>query len=103
MTVLLLGSVRTSVADYLSTLIGVYVLLIFAYIVVQLLLNFGVRPPYTRAFDALVSFLRDVCEPYLRIFRRVLPMAGPLDFSPIIGVMVLYIVRAIVVQGLIHG
>jgi len=100
---LLMGSVRTSIADYLSTLIGVYVLLIFAYIVLQLLLNFGVRPPYSRALDAVMSFLRDVCEPYLRIFRRVLPMAGPLDFSPIIGVMVLYIVRAIVVQGLIHG
>ncbi len=103
MSTLLMGSVRTSIADYLSTLIGVYVLLIFAYIVLQLLLNFGVRPPYSRALDAVMSFLRDVCEPYLRIFRRVLPMAGPLDFSPIIGVMVLYIVRAIVVQGLIHG
>ncbi len=103
MTVLLIGSVRTSIADYLSTLISVYVLLIFAYIVVQLALNFGLRPPYSRAFDAVLSFLRDVCEPYLRLFRRVLPMAGPLDFSPIIGVMVLYIVRAVVVQGLIHG
>lgn len=103
MSTLLMGSMRTSIADYLSTLIGVYVLLIFAYIVLQLLLNFGVRPPYSRALDAVMSFLRDVCEPYLRIFRRVLPMAGPLDFSPIIGVMVLYIVRAIVVQGLIHG
>jgi len=102
-TVLLIGSVRTSIADYLSTLISVYVLLIFAYIVVQLVLNFGLRPPYSRAFDAVLSFLRDVCEPYLRLFRRVLPMAGPLDFSPIIGVMVLYIVRAVVVQGLIHG
>jgi len=102
-TVLLIGSVRTSIADYLSTLISVYVLLIFAYIVVQLALNCGLRPPYSRAFDAVLSFLRDVCEPYLRLFRRVLPMAGPLDFSPIIGVMVLYIVRAVVVQGLIHG
>ncbi len=103
MTMLPMGSVRTSIADYLSTLIGVYVLLIFAYIVVQLLLNFGLRPPYSRAFDAVLAFLRDVCEPYLRLFRRVLPMVGPLDFSPILGVMVLYIVRAVVVQGLIHG
>ena len=99
----LLGSTRTDIADYLSTLIYVYSLLIFAYIVVNLLLSFGVRPPYSRWSDALLTFLRDVCEPYLRIFRRFIPPLGAFDLSPIVAIIFLNIINAVVVNGLIHG
>ncbi|HEX3392168.1 MAG TPA: YggT family protein [Solirubrobacteraceae bacterium] len=100
---LLIASTRTDVAGYLSTLIYVYTLLIVAHIVVQLLFAFGVRPPYSRASDAVLTFLRDVCEPYLRIFRRILPMVGMLDFSPIIAILVLTLVNAVIVEGVIRG
>jgi YggT family protein len=98
----LLASVRTEVAGYLSTLIYVYTLLIVLYIVTQLLFAFGVRPPYSRLTDAVLTFLRDVCEPYLRIFRRVIPMVGAFDFSPIVAIIVLSLVGNVVVS-LIHG
>jgi len=99
----LLASARTDIAGYLSTLIYVYTLLIVAYIVVQLLFAFGVRPPYSRATDAVLTFLRDVCEPYLRIFRRIIPMVGMLDFSPIVAILVLTLINTVVVNGIIHG
>lgn len=102
MTVLL-ASVRTDIAGYLSALIYVYTLLIVAHIVVQLLFAFGVRPPYSRFTDAVLTFLRDVCEPYLRIFRRIVPMAGMLDFSPIVAILVLTLVNAVIVEGIIRG
>lgn len=98
-----IASARTDVADYLSTLIYVYTLLIVAYIVVQLLFAFGVRPPYSRATDAVLTFLRDVCEPYLRIFRRILPTVGMLDFSPIVAILVLTLLNAVIVNGVIRG
>lgn len=101
MTVLL-ASVRTEIAGYLSTLIYVYTLLIILYIVVQLLFSFGVKPPYSRASDAVLTFLRDVCEPYLRIFRRFIPMFGSFDFSPIVAIIVLSLVGSLLVS-LIHG
>ncbi len=97
------ASARTQIADYLSTLIYVYTLLIVAHIVVQLLFAFGLRPPYSRASDAVLSFLRDVCEPYLRIFRRIVPMAGMFDFSPIVAILVLTLVNTVIVAGVIHG
>jgi YggT family protein len=100
---MILASARVEVANYLSALVDVYTLLIFLYIVIQLLFAFGVRPPYSRAMDAILSFLRDVCEPYLRIFRRILPQLGPLDFSPIVAIVVLQLINSIVVQGAIHG
>jgi uncharacterized protein YggT (Ycf19 family) len=101
--IVLLASARTDIAGYLSALIYVYTLLIVAHIVVQLLFAFGVRPPYSRASDAVLSFLRDVCEPYLRIFRRIVPMVGMLDFSPIVAILVLTLVNAVVVEGIIRG
>lgn len=99
---MVLASARVEIAEFLSTLIYVYVIILFAYIVVNLLFAAGVRPPYSRAFDRFYSFLRDVSEPYLRIFRRFLPSFGGLDLSPILGFIVLFLVRSIVVEGLIR-
>ena len=36
-------------------------------------------------------FLYDVCEPYLRLWRRLLPLSfGPVDFSPIVAILAVY-------------
>ncbi len=98
----MLATARTEIAGYLWTLIYVYTLLIIVHIVLQLLFAFGVKPPYSRASDAVLTFLRDVCEPYLRIFRRFVPMIGSFDFSPIVAILVLSIVGNLLVS-LIHG
>ncbi|HWX97041.1 MAG TPA: YggT family protein [Solirubrobacteraceae bacterium] len=100
---LVLASARTQVADFLSTLIYVYTLLIIVYIVIQLLFSVGLRPPYSRTIDAILGFLRDITEPYLRIFRRFIPSFGGIDFSPILAIFSLQIINSVVVLGLIHG
>lgn len=98
-----IASVRVEIANYLSTLIYVYTLLIILYIVTQLLFAFGVRPPYARWSDIILTFLRDVCEPFLRIFRRIIPRIGAFDFSPVVAIIVLELLNSIVVQGAIRG
>jgi YggT family protein len=98
---LILASARTEVAGYLSALIYVYTLLIIVYIVVQLLFAAGIRPPYSRTSDRLLGFLRDVVEPFLRIFRRFAPRLGGLDFSPMLAIIALYVVNIVIVQGII--
>jgi uncharacterized protein YggT (Ycf19 family) len=100
---LLLASTRTTIADYLSTVIYVYTLLIILHIVIQLLFAAGLRPPYTRTGDSVLGFLRDVTEPFLRVFRRFVPQLGGFDFSPIIAIFALSILNNIVVERLIHG
>ncbi len=102
MTVVL-ASARVEIANYLSALIYVYTLLIVVYIVLNLLFAVGLRPPYSRASDAILAFLRDICEPFLRLFRRVIPMMGAFDFSPILAIITLELINSLVVQGLIHG
>jgi YggT family protein len=98
---LILASARTEIAGYLSAVIYVYTLLIIIYIVVQLLFAAGIRPPYSITTDRLLGFLRDVVEPFLRIFRRFAPRLGGLDFSPMLAIIALYLVNIIVVQGII--
>jgi YggT family protein len=100
---IVLASARTQVAGYLSTLIYVYTLLIILYIVLNLLFSVGLRPPYSRTLNAVLGFLRDICEPFLRLFRRVIPAFGGIDFSPILAIFTLQIVNSLIVNDLIHG
>jgi YggT family protein len=102
MSVLVLAAVRDDVAGYVGALIQVYTILIIAYILSSLFFAFGGRLPYARWSSAVLGFLRDVCEPYLGFFRRFIPPLGPLDLSPIIGIIVLRVAGSIVV-GLIQG
>jgi YggT family protein len=100
---MMLASARTDIADFLSTVIYVYTLIIILYIITNLLFAAGLRPPYNRTVDAILSFLREVSEPFLRIFRRVLPSFGGFDFSPILAIFALAIINGVVVRGIIHG
>jgi YggT family protein len=93
---------RGDIANYVRALFLVYILLIFVYILANMMFSLGLRPPYSRFTDAVMNFLRDVCEPYLRLFRRFVPPIGMFDLTPMIAIIVLYIVQYIVV-GLING
>lgn len=93
---LTLATTRVDIANYVGALFTVYIVLLFVYLLVNLMLSFGVRPSYSRWTDALIGFLRDVSEPYLRIFRRLLPTMGGFDFTPMLAIIVLYVLRRIV-------
>ena len=91
---------RGSVADYVSALIYVYIVLIFIYILLTMLFSFGMRMPYARWSGAVMNFLRDVCNPYLHLFRRFIPQMGAFDLSPMIAIIVLYVVRTLLVNAI---
>jgi uncharacterized protein YggT (Ycf19 family) len=98
-----LASARTDIAGYVDALVEVYSLLIIAYILTTLFFGFGGRIPYSRWSSAIIGFLHDVSEPYLRIFRRFIPPLGPLDLSPIIALFVLQFVGHYIVARAIRG
>ena len=91
---------RVDVANYVNALFEVYIILIFVYILLNLMFSLGLRLPYARWSDILLTFLRDVCEPYLRIFRRFIPTIGMFDFSPMIAIILLYVADRIVVNAI---
>src|SRR4051794_33802959 len=89
---------RTEIAGFVDALINVYTLIIFASIIVSWIFSFGVRVPYSRPVNAVLDFLRDVTNPYLRIFRRMGLQFGPIDFSPIVAIIVLQVGGNILVR-----
>lgn len=100
--IFILATARESIANFLNALLIVYLIMIFAYIITSLIFAFGGRVPYSKWSSAVLGFLRDVCEPYLGIFRRFIPPIGPVDVSPIVGILFLQIVGGLIIN-IIHG
>jgi uncharacterized protein YggT (Ycf19 family) len=89
---------REQIADFVSALVTVYWLMIIAWVVASLVFSLGARVPYSRPLNAVLDFLRDVTEPYLRLFRFLPLRIGPLDLTPIVAILALRIVGDIVVN-----
>ncbi|MEX2194733.1 MAG: YggT family protein [Thermoleophilaceae bacterium] len=104
MSNLLLAAVtRDDVADYVNTLLLVYIVLIF----IRIIMSWIPRIPYHRVLDAVLKFVKDVTDPYLNLFRRFIPLVklgpGALDVSPIVATFVLIIVGQGIIVPLIRG
>ena len=84
----------TQVELFIDVFVSVYVLAIIAYIITSWL-----RMPHS--LQPVQRFLYDVCEPYLRLWRRLLPFSlGPIDFSPIVAIIALGVIERIVISVL---
>lgn len=84
----LLADAVDQAKTFVDVFITVYTLVILGYIITSWL-----RLPYSPWLNRIQRFLYDVSEPYLRLFRRMLPSMGPLDLSPMVGVVVLIVIR----------
>ena len=81
----------TEVELFINVFISVYALVVFLYV-----LTSWVRLPYS--LNPVQRFLYEVCEPYLRLWRRILPSLGPLDLSPMVAIFALVVFGQIVVN-----
>jgi YggT family protein len=87
---MLLLDAISEVELFVSVFADVYVLVLLLYII----LSWIRIPP---SLGPLQRFLYDVCEPYLRFWRRLLPLQfGGFDFSPIVAVIAVYAAARIV-------
>lgn len=77
-------------ADIVNAAFQVYTMLIFA----RVLLSWFRHNPY----QPVVRFIYDLTEPFLRLFRRVIPPLGMIDISPLVALLVLSVLRQIVVS-----
>jgi uncharacterized protein YggT (Ycf19 family) len=90
-TLSLLADVQSSVQRFVIVFLWVYSLLILAYI-----LTSWIRLPYSPWLNSVQRFLYEVCDPYLRIFRRFIPPLGPVDLSPMIGLIAIFVAMRLV-------
>jgi YggT family protein len=100
--VVLLALTRNDVADYVNALFLVYVVLIF----LNVLSSWVPRMPHNRWLRAVLDFVSETTDPYLNLFRRFIrPLGGggfSLDLSPIVGIIVLFVLQGLIV-ALIAG
>jgi len=92
--------VRQQIANFLEALILVYTLCIVGWVIVSFVFALGARVPYSRPVTAVLDFLRDVSEPFLRIFRRLGLQIGPIDLSPMVAILVLQIGGGLLVAAI---
>ncbi|MCB0874617.1 MAG: YggT family protein [Solirubrobacterales bacterium] len=97
---------RNDVAQFVDSLFLVFIILVIASVAISWYTNFRGALPYNRPLRAVTGFIDETTTPYLNAFRRFLPPVGggglSLDLSPMIGLIVLFVLRAVVV-GLING
>ncbi len=97
MSIIVAAIGREEIADYVSALFTVFLILIF----IRVLLSWVPRMPYNLYLRAVVGFVEETTNPYLNIFRRVIPpIGGRLDLSPILAIIVLFIVQGLVVGAI---
>jgi YggT family protein len=100
--VILLALTRNDVADYVAALFLVYIILIL----IRVLMSWIPRMPYNPALRTVLDFVVETTDPYLNFFRRIIPPIGGggfgLDLSPMIGIIVLFILRGLI-TALIAG
>jgi YggT family protein len=93
---------RADVANYVDTIVVVYFVLIF----IRILMSWLPTLPYSRWLDVVLTFIRDVTDPYLNLFRRFIPMlrigGGGLDLSPMVAMIVLFLIGGLI-SRLIRG
>jgi YggT family protein len=80
---------------FVDSFVSLYVLLIFAWIVMSYL-----RLPFNLWVYRIRRFLDDTVEPYIRIFRRFVPSFGMIDISPIVAVVALFVFERIAISVL---
>jgi YggT family protein len=96
-TVSLLADAVSSVETFINVFLSLYGLVILVYILTSWL-----RLPYSPTVNRIQRFLYDVCEPYIRLFRRVLPATGAFDFSPILALLALGVIDRFLIWVLDH-
>jgi YggT family protein len=82
-----------SIAWLISTVVDVYVWLLLARVILGWLIQFNVVNTRNQFVNMVGGFLYQVTEPALRPIRRVVPLLGGIDISPVVLVLLLVFLR----------
>ncbi len=87
------------IRDLVEFAFDIYIFLLFARIIMS-----WIPLPDNPTLNTMTSFIHSVTDPFLGLFRRLLPTAklggAGIDFSPMLGFFVIYIIKGLVLQAL---
>ncbi|MDX2230146.1 MAG: YggT family protein [Leptolyngbyaceae cyanobacterium bins.349] len=81
-----MNSLLPLLANTLAAFITIYMVMIF----IRILLSWF---PNVNWFDPPFSILSQLTDPYLNVFRNIIPPLGGLDLSPILAILLLQFVQ----------
>jgi len=88
-----MGGFLAPVIEAVIILLNLFWWLIIIAAVVSWLIAFGIINTYNRTVAMLTDFLYRITDPVLRPIRRLLPNLGGVDISPIIVLLIIYVVQ----------
>jgi len=86
--------------DTVISLINWVFTIYMLFLIVHILLSWF-QLPYNPLLNKVRGVLYDACQPYLNLFRGILPPMGGLDLTPIIAFIVLLLANRIIVAVLL--
>jgi YggT family protein len=72
-----------------NKIIEIYSFLLLAYVILTVLINFGIVNSRQPIVSAVGEFLYRITEPLLAPIRRRMPNLGPIDISPVVLLLAL--------------
>ena len=88
-----MGGFLAPVIEAVLYLLEFFKWLIIVAAVVSWLVAFGIINTYNRTVAMITDFLYRITDPVLRPIRRLLPNLGGVDISPIIAILIIYVLE----------
>jgi YggT family protein len=83
------------ISSLVSSVIDFYLFIVFAYVIMSWFRPSGFL------YD-VYAMLATICEPYIGLFRRIVPQGGGgIDFSPLVAILVLQVIVQPVLRSLL--
>ncbi|PAX52625.1 YggT family protein [Brunnivagina elsteri] len=82
---------------FLTNTLSVFVSIYIALLVIRILLTWF---PTVNWYNQPFSALSQITDPYLNVFRSIIPPLGGMDFSPMLAILALQLLAGILPKGI---
>ena len=82
------------IIDVIVILLDFYMYIVIAAVILSWLIAFNVINTRNHVVAMIADFLYRVTEPVFRPIRNMLPSLGGIDFSPLIVLLIIYVLRS---------
>jgi YggT family protein len=86
----------SSSISLIAVALGQFLQIYFVLLIIRILLSWF---PNLNWYNPPLSFLSQITDPYLNIFRSFIPPLGGIDFSPMLAIFVLQIASSLFMQA----
>jgi YggT family protein len=87
----------SSSIPFLTNTLSVFVSIYIALLVIRILLTWF---PTVNWYNQPFSALSQITDPYLNLFRSIIPPLGGMDFSPMLAILALQLLAGILPKGI---